>query len=755
MSRYGLSAIIFLILIMCVCATSTDTNYTSTGQNNFMLSETNLNHFTGVAYDSYTKSISSVNMPYVADLNNDSLNEIIVMDFSTVRLYRNKTLSILDSYSLPATSYDDMIIYDIDGDGILEIITSASSTNAQIHILNYNGTSFFEKATFNGTQGYSPTKTMIQCKSKNNCILVAGLPKTSSNTYDKTYIYGFNSTSVTSVISTLYSWSLGSTDNSDLCFPAVKSIDVKDYDNDGNNEYIFSTFLTRGSTGGVHIFYVDNNGTGVNTEKMISITSGVYLPSSYSNCLSYNIGSLFTNPLVDNWDGSTSNGLETAIGYMTSSSTFKISTFYSGGTTLDSHPSVYTADGQIVSNIAKACIFSDTNCNDFCVLGHSTTSNTLDLLCGTQTTGEWYDSREFSMIPPYNLTANYMIYRNMIHSIQAISDTLPVTPGSVTASPVMNPSEFSSSYGIIEINEYQSLIDQITGTPGKLIVGFQNPRQNASVLMSDVEKSGRDDMLAMTLTNIWYIDDRYSNSQAGFGTITINPTTASTWKINTSVGVTVEVTDTDSDSVRAKAILYFGDANQQDSGWSVYSASGTTFSFMFTANETINNGKLIFYVNDNKHNDSNATYTKSFSVGLEGLSYGEGTETIGVNITTPSLNQTCFGNVCVANNNTILTGTQQLDIGLGLNIGKTAMWLLFMLILGIGVFIACLSENVSSGIAFTVVGFIEIIMLLLGFFLTMIGWGVLITVIIVCLAIISMQIRHFFTGGKSGGSGAS
>ena len=72
---------------------------------------------------SYTRALSNLSMrlPMVADLNNDSLNELVVLAGNILTIYENKNLIPNSSLTLGNTSgavrFSNMLLYDIDGDG--------------------------------------------------------------------------------------------------------------------------------------------------------------------------------------------------------------------------------------------------------------------------------------------------------------------------------------------------------------------------------------------------------------------------------------------------------------------------------------------------------------------------------------------------------------------------------------------------------------------------------------------------------------
>ena len=535
------------------------------------------------------RTISSPDFtPLVADLDADGTNEIIVVDGDNIRLYQTSSLTILNAILLLDTP-EALIIYDIDGDSMPEIIVYE---NQAIEIVEYNGTSFYTQTNFS-INPLSETEAYVQCKGTNDCIAI-GIDGTPAP--DRVYATAFNSTGLFTA-ETLITADAGTY----FCMEGnvAPAVSVADTDNDGSIEYIFTMGeITSFSNAKVSILWVGVNATTVIPEHETEMT--IEMPSS-SDCADI---SDYTSPLVFDIDGSPDNGLETVIGIMISADDFKMYSFNKEGGALDDYPEIANGEGTILSNVMRANVFTDTANEDFCIMGYQGTAlRRLNLLCASEQTGQIVETVEFVFDQPvtFNVTKGY---NAITHATQMSQVT---TDGN-------NLDEFVNAYGVwgldyVLINELELL--------------WQNPKGDSAVIPVDVNKEGREDLLMLTSTNLWYIDDGFTNTGGVLSSYTINPCIDRTWKQNTSVTITATVTDADGDDVSARAMLYAGTANQQDSGWSSNFSSGTTFSFSFTANNTASNAWLEIYGRDVENPAENSSISVQFSVATSGAEFGD------------------------------------------------------------------------------------------------------------------------------------
>ena len=613
--------IICLILIVLIsCFVSATDYYEQVGNDNgyFQLGtgffNSQLSDVCGVGdLDCFPREISSPKFtPLVADLDNDTINEIIVFDGKDIKIYNSSPdsfLGIIDAVTVTQV-IETGLIYDIDGDGYKEIIVSSKSGgNGYVEIVRYNGTATTLLTTLDLSGEITTThESSVTCRGENDCLVAysdratylftdAGDMKVSS----------FNSSHIINT-TTIYT----GTSNNVECLPSIRHIPFIDYDNDGDIEYFVSYFDM--NTRKVNIGILDVDVLGSITLEQTIIVDGTISMGMISCSAIYpghyaNVNSMFTAPLVFDIDGGSSNGFEIAIGVMTDTDEFKIYVYKSNGDLLDDYPEVSDGNGLLVSNIARFNAFPDTADVDFCVMGYDWVDELLDLVCGSEQSGLIfetqkfrYDAEDFS----YNVSAGY---HTMIHSGQHSTAT---TDGN-------NLDELVCSYGIFTLDYSEIFIN--TRNLGYI---WENPKGDSTIITSDINSIGREQMLVLTDTNIWLLTDGYALQGGEIDYYCTYPCIDAVWKVsdeNTSreAEVTIKVIDADGNQVSARAILFYGETFAQDSGWSVNGSSDTTFTFNFQINESISNSVLRLMGRDTSNPDDESIIDLTVSTGLNGV----------------------------------------------------------------------------------------------------------------------------------------
>ncbi len=510
-----------------------------------------------------------------------------------------------------------------------------------------------------------------------------------------------------------------------FCLPKIRSIEVADYDDDNTDEYIF-TYEKYDSDGGsdiIYISYVDVNSSFTPIEEQ-AITITIAQFDDGTTCKTSNRGKWFTSPLV--FDFITGGDLETVIGIMKDPDEFLMYTCES--TDVDEgdcerHPDILDADGEIISNVFRANAFTDTGNVDFCVMGYINTTSTLDLLCSSQQAGGQddlefeYDITELSN--PYNITMDYGNYNVIAHagehkSITANGDAL---------------SEIITSFGIFEI-DYE--------LDNELLLVFEQPKENAVVLSVDAEGIGREDLIVLTRTNLWYIDDGFSSSGANITEYTVNPCVDSTWQVNTSVGITVTASDPDGDDVNIRAILYSNNdtVNEQPSEWVVV-ASGGSASFSFTANATVSSDIILLQANDTSNPTEIDEIELSFSVGVNGLVFGECTTEIDV-VEAAALVGVISEDPTV--NNSMDQAMENADNQTGL--GTVIIWTFLMIGVAMALWITSGEKNPTATLGVIVI--VEIGLFIIGAKQGYIPIAIVVTIGVISLVGIGLWIKRTF-----------
>lgn len=679
-------------------------------------------------FDSYSAGLADDlrNPPLLSDLDRDGISELIILDGDTIKLYQNITLDLLDGVSLDADErYSNMIAFDIDADNLTEIIIIEEESE-KLHLYEYNGTSFHEQVEVSlaGLTAYE-SEFMIQCRDTNDCLMAYSNRINGVANPGTSWAAAFNSTAVGAETG------IGTTAPSDgiMCTPQIRHIALGDYDKDGTIEYV----LTFGEVVGnvltsVHIHWI-HVAAMVTAEEHETEQTSPNINIGATNCETGIAGRYFSSPLVHNIDGLIGNGLETVVAVAYDADEYKMYSFESDASAHDDYPEVQQSDGLIISNVFIANTFSDTGRSDFCVAGYDTTDDILDVTCASEQTGDLIETREYFYDTDYDLTISYRNLNILSHSTEQSTVT---TEG-------VNLDEIINSYGVFTFDEDSC---DITANCDLTNI-FENPEEDATTLNLDLEDTGRDDILTVTDTNIFLLDDQFENQGGEITSYTINPCLDATWQINTTVQVQIEVTDDEDDDVSARSFLYYDEANEQDSDWSVNASSGTTFSFSFIANSTTPSSILKLVGRDVENPTENDTIDLSFSVGDNGVVYGDCSTTVDI---TDEDEEEAEVTETDLNNNSITNFVNAFTENTGL--GGSLLWLIIMVITAAFIWTSTGSHAEGAGsYAFGVIAIVEVLLIIIGAILGFLSTGVLIAVVICFVAVLAISFRRIFLGG--------
>lgn len=708
--------------------------------------------------DLSTRSVDTPKgVPLVSDLDQDGTNEIIVFDGTGVKFYQNKELDIVNAFSFPDEDLSNALAYNIDRDNFTEIIIALEDSQV-LHIIEYNGSDVTNVSfTMTGLSHIAGGQIQIKCRAVEDCFM----------TYANTTGEG----SARAVMGVFFNSSTLGTDTvvyqisglSRWCKPIIPSIAVADYDRDNIEEYIFAFSERDGADLEPHIFYVNVSYSNVVLEEHVIVTDSD--ADAGSNCENSGGNPLrgMTAPIVFDIDGSLSNGLETIIAYFVDNDEYVIKSYKGcseegcGITELDDYPESCVGflnlgncpEASSLSNIIKADIFRGTEgIDDFCVFGYNDEKSELDALCGSESSTRdlfVFDTETMELVlndsVPFNVSGNPYFYNGIVHSAQHSS-----------AEPTgKNLDEFVTSYGILSA-------DFTDTASADLSILFASPKENVSMISVDAEKVGREDLIGLALTNVWYIDDQFSNEGGQITEYSLDPCIDSTIQINSSSKYLIEVTDKDSlkegvitDTVGARVIIYQGESNEQDTGWSNNLTSGTTFTFEdeLIFNKTTGSSTLRIMGRDTGNPDDEDIIDFTFSVANAGVVKGDCTTTADIplvseeveeeeEVTEPTLTEDATANVVTRALQTIsdLTG-----------LGGTTLWLIGMLVMTVLIWYVMAEENGIGGSAtFGTIAMANVLAIILGTRLDIFGTGLVIILVLIIVVILAVFLGKFLTG---------
>lgn len=772
----ALSIVIFIIILYAPFSSALS-EYTQTGSNNsyFSLGNGRFNDQFNAVFGSAGVTSALLNagkgIPIVADLDNDGINEIIVLDGQTVKLFHNKELNPINSFTLTdfesADQVSNMISFDIDGDGKKNVIIASNTT---LYILNFttgaSTTTFTNRSSFNihlggqDVNGYGAGTSvggeqLIACSDRNKCMLIqVSLISSGANTNMYATSFNVNKTGNYTKIAQGKSDTL-------YCFPRIRDMQIQDYDSDGTKEFIFSyvedntgasknenmivDYLFINMTAGIPVGNVVNERRLNKTLAFDTLTSnckGLTIDETGEHGL---IGRYISSPLV--FDAVIGGQLETVVALARSSNEYIMEVFDSSGNSIDTHPSqllcpaCFKADGEILSNPVKMAAFSKNKAalsdkaTEYCVIGQRDDLNQLDLLCGSQVSDiNFIDSAEFFFnYSNYDIIKDYGTYTNILH---AVKESTALVDG-------QNLDEILTPYGVLAIATSVTLCPTQIAILNDYCINkiFTSPVDNAAMISVDAEKNGLEDFLALTSTNLYYIDDKFTNSPPVLTRFTVSPCLDRTWKQNTSVQVSLTSADVDGDKVSYRIIGYQGGTNEQDSGFSANVSSGTAVTLSFKANTTIGAGILQLITTDvNDFTGHISTTDLTFSVSDTGAVLGDCTTV--TTPTTPSV--TGAGNLSLipAANNLVVTGLGEINSFLG--IGLIAIWLLIM-VLG-DVYLIIHGKEIFKGFEgkyiFAIISGLDLTWIILGAIFSVIPFWLILLIILISIAIFVLYITN-------------
>ncbi len=745
---------LFLMLLVIPVALA-DTSYNNSGSENqdFLVGTGifNQNLITSII-NSRSFGNDITNIPLVADLDNDGTNEIIITLGNRVRILNTDLVSIA-SITLSAGSYTVPVLSDIDNDGLTEIIL-ANEEEASISILKYDGTNFLLNKSF-AVSHDSITGTergMIGCNDGEDgtegikCLFVVALSNYGVGQRNLTAVL-FNATDIGLNI-TVQETSLT---NVDYCLPQIPVIAIADYDADGRDEFIYTfTIFSSGANEILKIFYVnDSFDLAYSNEQTGTFNSGYNpVPSGDGSCDDFssttNIGNFYTSPLVANVNGET--GLEVIVGLNNDAQDFRIHVFDVDGNELDRHPAFFEADGEIISNVMLANVFGDTGTIDYCVLGHDDDDEQINLLCGSQETGNIVQSIEFKFNTDgrYNVTKDFPKQNVISHMAQHSNLQVDIEGEGET-----DTTELMTSFGVFRMND-----DTFNGSffIKDLDLIYTNIIGDSACIQVDAQEQGSEEIICIQDNQIFFINDGVDNAPAEITEITFQPCVVdSIIKVNETLQVLVTVTDQNpsplsQDTVSSNVSIYFGDTNQISSSVE-NTASGALHPHSFTLNKTITGGTIRIEGWDSENSDTRSVKTQTFTVGLNGIEFGDSTCTLAFVPEAEAEEIVTEADLTTdADDNAIINSVNAI-IGLT-GLGGTTLWLFFMMIGTILIWFEGIKVASGNAILGTVAIFNTLAMIL-GARLGILSAGLVVTVVVIGVVIIGVFLGKFLMGKET------
>ena len=586
-----------------------------TNDNKYILADSGVFNQALGSVNTFIKTLSNNNLrqnPLFYDYDNDGTTEIIVSDGADIKIYNKSETSVdLETGFSSNHIIGDYSLYNFDSDLYLVLTAIDSGEYVGVDVWLYNDSLNNFQFVANHTPQI-PVKNQVndrggyilsfQCdETTGKCLSIF------TNTHDiggstfRQFLYAYSfELNGTALQLGNFSYTVG-TGATDICLPKLSDITLN------SGQYWISTYGD--STGDdVNIFALSlNSSFGVNLDttfgvSSISVGAGI-------GCASANPNGKVTAPLIADINGYLPE--EVVIGVNNDLDEFKMYSFTKSGVTIDDYPEVFLADGVLLSNpfIATAISEHGEDNSDFCVLGY-TEDRKLDLLCASEFMTEFFGTGN---------SKEYITDNNNSFAIQNTNQTLIY--GTQMYNGLTNGKnliEIITPYGVYVIDESNEKLIPIYGIDYNV----------GTLISNDVENVGFADLIYLTKNALIYIDDKFVNTNAQIDGYSINPCTEQIWKVNTTASISITSIDDEGDNIQTRAILYYGDVNEnitQDSGWSTAVASGSTTQFSFTAESLRSNSVIRLMTRDIRveHQNTSNYIDLVFSVATDGVSYGD------------------------------------------------------------------------------------------------------------------------------------
>jgi hypothetical protein len=319
----------------------------------------------------------------------------------------------------------------------------------------------------------------------------------------------------------------------------------------------------------------------------------------------------------------------------------------------------------------------------------------------------------------------------------------------------MDPQYPDSSVNYREISDIEGILrlDDDSGDVLTPIFRFGKPLAAHSIV--NLEGKSRPEIALLQVGTVYYLSDSFANTQPVLGDIVENPCFTSPIRLNSTVYVSLAVTDADSfyegDTVSARAQFYLGESFVQDSGWSAEGTSGTVFPFYFSANQTVSTAILRLTYRDSVSPRTEHTKDLTFAVNTNGVSFGQAC-TVVYNATAEA----------AANTTESIFGTQKDPLpdnalsqsvaatSKATGLGTTVTWYVFMLFLGLAIYFGAVYLHVSPEeikYIYGLIAFVELGMVIVGTKLGFVPVSTIIIITVVGIIIVAVTISRKMTPG--------
>ncbi len=625
--------LMLLIFLIPISIAGTEYNETGTTNQLFLAGDGEFNELLTTSLTDSATFSGARHIPLVADLDQDGVNEIILIE-DDVLVIRNRDLTDLTEVTIKeGGTFDNLLIFDINADGLPNIIiadqTPATAGNISIYQFNNSILTKIRELDLDIPRtGIEFTEVVLNCGDQSGtlsgkeavvCLSVWATTPTISGAREITYgAFNFTVTSSQSTFTAFSDANIGI----DVCLSQIPVMVYNDYDNDGRKEFISSVGTFRQlSADEIRIFYFDvKDNLTFGQDIPRSLIDFNFDPVTTDQDCDDGLGKFFTSPLVSDIKGDPLK--EIIMGVNNDGDDYRLLVFKSTGVFDEDFPKILEADGEILSNVMLMNVFGDTGTEDVCILGHDDDEEILDLLCASPRTSNFVESLEFKFLTTglFNVSSGYKQRNIITHAAQESNQNINVGGG------LTDTHEIITAYGVFRITDDSFTETLLEFNDKRLQLIFPNPIGDAACIPVGLQVTNppREDILCLTSTQLFLIDDGFSNSPAEIveEDSSYNPCVIdSTIKLNETLQVSVTVVDPDGDLVTSIVTVYKNDPNAQVS-IKANVTSGQIQPHSFTLNQT-GDGIIEIQGFDVENPTIIDIQTQTFTVANNGIRFGD------------------------------------------------------------------------------------------------------------------------------------
>jgi hypothetical protein len=511
------------------------------------------------------------------------------------------------------------------------------------------------------------------------------------------------------------------------------AFNIKNYGPEYDSDYILANFT---------IVYKDNF-VYVHTQSNLEIDKiSVFNVEDNNFTFNKNIFPLNLKFSLIDVDGNLNNGMEVAVAreISNSSKTWKVDVYDSSLNLIDTFPSVYNINGDVVSQPFQTNCDPLTGYHDIGILAYDLTQNTIQFTC----------------IAPLKSSRQTCIYKKSdINSLDwnlSTLDKLGVTAHSFQAE-MDSIMEFTTSKAVFKPEPATFNFLNLCTSSKRIITEWDYMTgENYFVFPIDYFNINRVDMILKNPTSLtYYQQEEGGNRNVNFDSFYINPDfRLGALKTNTSMLIKIKGIDPDGDDYMGRVLMYYGTENESSTGWTELfkSEQEIIFNDIDTSIE-MENVTLRIEIKDEFSSSVNFLQFELSILDNGTIEYGDGAYFMKDLIDFP----TGEGGTGVTPSEE-MAGTEKSEnvINVGIkeveditNMSSTMIWLIVMLLVGGGILFSGYSRE-SPKTAFAVIGLAQVGLIIIGSLLGFFSIGILITIIVVSIAILGLLVSRIIFG---------